>query len=392
MIKRRPHFKHAVKGRALFVLLSAILLISTTTNAFAEERCGIPPEVDQLIDTMRMIASADEPISVNTQATLNFQLNRAAKLMAEDRSNDLGLGGWKTAFDWVFAHGKEALATGRMLDPDKTHQQIGTLTAGLRFVCDARVTRGTTLATNSSTSSDGERNNIKGNGLISPSHEGSTRLLVTIFLAAITLVAAIWAGNIAYKSIYALLNNRRSCHIYGSLEIGLDVIDGAIVILGAKGARFRPSNEGAYARIVKLVDTEEPMVFPPVLQIGQDRFAVEITALVDGHASCFFYEPVDIKHLNELLEHSTVKPRFAPQKIPKRNIGLPKDAIEEAAIVEEETEFSTNLGEGNIFGFDVEDENPKHVISADESSDDENTGDEPIGDATTDESAKGTGH
>lgn len=365
-IRKQAHIKCILAGRALVLLLSAALYIcAPLTSARSEERCGIPSEVDQLIDTMSMIASMDGPISINTRATLNFQLNRAAQLMAKDATSDLGLGGWKSSFDWVFARGKETLAAGQMSDPDKTHNRIGTLAAGLRFICDARITRGNKLATNSDASAAEDENNAKGNSHLSPVHAGSTRQLVTIFLAAILLISVIWGGNIAYKSIYALLNNRRSCHIYGALEIGLDVIDGAIVILGAKGARFRPVNDGAFDRIVKLVDPEKPMVFPPVIQIGEDRFAVEITALVDGHASCFFCEPIDLKRQNELLEGSTVKPRYAPQKIPKRNIGHPTGAIEEAEAARDKLQLAAGLEEGNIFGFDFESTDPTGMSSED---------------------------
>ena len=291
-------------------------------SARTEERCGVPDEVDQLIDTMSQIAASEGPLSKNTMATLNFQLNRAERLMAQDPTSDLGLGGWKSSFDWVFLRGKETLSAKQMAEPYSTHNRIGTLVVGLRFLCEARVSQSKALAQDSDTSAAAEETNTKGQTEHRSFFDGSARNLATIVTLVLAAIVMFSGGMMLYKWLYALLNNRRSCHINGSLEIGLDVIDGAIVILGAKGARFRPVNDGAYARIEALVDVSEPMVFPPVLQICDQRFAVDIKAVFEGHICCFFCEQIDVKRQNELLENSTVRPRFARKDTPDCNVGL----------------------------------------------------------------------
>lgn len=307
-------------GAAFLIFIGFFVFFAQPART--EERCGVPDEVDQLIDTMSQIAATEGPLSKNTRATLNFQLNRVERLMAKDPTSDLGLGGWKSSFDWVFLRGKETLSAGHMNEPYSTHNRIGTLTVGLRFLCEARVSQSKALAQDSDTSAAAEEKNTKGQEEQRSFFDGSARSLATIVAIALAAIIVFWGGTILYKWLYALLNNRRSCHINGSLEIGLDVIDGSIVILGAKGARFRPVNDGAYARIEALVDVREPMVFPPVLQICDQRFAVNITAVFEGHICCFFCEPIDVKRQNELLENSTVRPRFARKDIPKCNVGL----------------------------------------------------------------------
>ncbi|WP_173486563.1 MULTISPECIES: hypothetical protein [unclassified Aliiroseovarius] len=107
----------------------------------ADDRCGVPDEVNELIDTVSRYAAKDAVLSSLEQRQLRRELSRAQSVISA-REDDLGLGGWKPAFDWMVIATQEASTTGRFSDPATLRSRVGVLIAGMRFSCNAGVSGG----------------------------------------------------------------------------------------------------------------------------------------------------------------------------------------------------------------------------------------------------------
>ena len=112
----------------------------------------------------------------------------------------------------------------------------------------------------------------------------------------------------------------RSCRISAALERGLDVIDGTVIVLGRKGARFQPVNVGAYARIKDVMG--HPGMF---LVVDGRRLLLHSAAAKAGYVSLFFLKPLLRSELTELLTASSITPRIAPKE-PKRKHSVARRA------------------------------------------------------------------
>ena len=139
---------------------------------------------------------------------------------------------------------------------------------------------------------------------------GSYRWLAMILGGFSTVLLLLFASVASYGWIFALINGRKTCLVRAELELGLDVVDGHITILGRKGCRFVPVNDGAYARVVNLI---EEMPVEVSLLIGQEIYVGAVHQLKDGNCAVFWDDPMRRAQRLQILSKSLV-----PVKISKR--------------------------------------------------------------------------
>jgi len=128
-------------------------------------------------------------------------------------------------------------------------------------------------------------------------------------------IASIFGSRILYNWGYALFYSRQACRINAILELGIEVVDVHITILGRNGCRFQPVNDGAFKRVEGLVHVENPTVI-----VGRHRLPIRIHGLHGYFVSSFFVTPLSRKMHTLLLVGSAITPFHVKKSIPKSNV------------------------------------------------------------------------
>lgn len=132
-----------------------------------------------------------------------------------------------------------------------------------------------------------------------------TSLLMATLVGAIV---AIIAGRALYNIGFSMLYNRRSCYIHATVEFGLEVVDGAITILGRKGCRFAPVNAGARDRFDAVTPSDTVFVV-----VGQTRLRARVEQYRPTNLGIFFDRKLGWAEQKRLLKASTIEPHLAPK-------------------------------------------------------------------------------
>ncbi len=330
---------HAAPQAAVLALLAWVALVASVGFAHADDRCGIPAEVNALIDTVSLVSSHDEYLSPHDLDLLRRELDQAKQILADDRSGDLGLGGWKASFDWLFAASNSALKTGRFAAPDQVRGQVGALIVALRFSCSPSAASGRQLADQSDQVGGFRRMarrilGKKADHLFDLGY--SPDLLLVVLGMVLSATALIWASSriaswIARRITPKLLSKQRQtasapespavpsqvynqydCRIPAALEVGLDVVDGSITALDGIGARFLPVNDGAFERIKAIEDLQEGDLQEVTLVVGSNQLAFLVLSVSHGVVSGIFKPPLSAPLMETLLKASEVPTTFTP--------------------------------------------------------------------------------
>lgn len=136
-------------------------------------------------------------------------------------------------------------------------------------------------------------------------HWAGAGLIVFGVIVGITLIL-----NTIWRWGYSLAFNRRTCRITGSLEFGLDVIDGTVTILSRQGCRFVPVNAGARLRLNPLGFTD-----PIYVQVGGVRVRGSIGFFSSEHVAVYFDERISGAVQSEMFAESSTDPVRAPRPL-----------------------------------------------------------------------------
>ncbi|SFU40370.1 hypothetical protein SAMN04488527_10238 [Aliiroseovarius crassostreae] len=300
----------------------------------ADDRCGVPDEVNELIDTVSRYAAKGAVLSSVEQRQLRRQLIRAQSVIST-REDDLGLGSWKPAFDWMVIATQEASTTGRFPDPATLRSRVGVLIAGMRFSCNAGVSGGKGAAW--AGQADGTmKNRLKrfmerGVSDLTVLEQSLAGLFLVTFLVPI-IIGAIWFSHWIIRTYHTEdkplhpvsepistpppapptgLFNQHECRIHAAVEFDLDVVDVSIVALDEIGALIAPVNSGAYDRIVTLLEERRGNGHCQIM-VGPHRLAFLILNHHHGLAAGFFSDPLSPELLETLLNASVTPPVFTP--------------------------------------------------------------------------------
>ncbi len=320
--------------RSFRLLLSILLFLTVSLPALAENRCGIPAPINTLIDTVSKVSAEDGPLGQEKLAILRSELAGAERIMIISGSGDLGLGGWKPSFDWLFSESRNALETGQFAKPDQVRNQVGALIVALRFSCAPISATGRDLAQQSAPSNGAPKTtrSILGKKAGLRFDQGySTDLLVVVLGLVISTIILVWITAWIINLIVLRIThhfrlfhtkpppasppshiyNQYDCRIHAALEIGLDVVDGYILAMDAIGARFQPVNQGAYDRIMALDFTDGV-----ALVVGHHRLTFMILEKSQGMISGLFSMPLSTPIMSDLLEASTIPTEYTPPPMP----------------------------------------------------------------------------
>lgn len=143
---------------------------------------------------------------------------------------------------------------------------------------------------------------------------GLLRKFVPLFVALLGAVLFVW---LLYLSIpilfywgFSAFNRRKSCRIRAFIEMDLETIDGYITLLGRRGCRFNPVNEGAFNRLKKLLPSLPQDV---VIHAGDVVLDAEIYRMSrDFGYKSLFRKSLSWRAQKELLQMSITVPVFVP--------------------------------------------------------------------------------
>lgn len=295
----------------------------------SETNCGLQGEIRALAAEMRGLAWNEVSLTP-ARARMIGALASAADIAALNRRlAEADLAGRDAAVRRLLFDARLIAATRTLPAPDHMDLTI----RALRRLNDQLCATGTGPQTGGGAGSGAARqvgtSGAAGMGL--PSYGSSTRLMV-LLVATCALVTLILVGQFAYRWIFALVYNRKSCRIYASVEIGLDVVEGMVTILGQKGCRFQPVNGGAFDRMGQLAGTGNAY-----LVIGTHRLPADIDGLYDYYAVMFFELHLGPAQQAALLRASTITPRYVPKTAPRsRNAPTPGSApVNRSALAQE---------------------------------------------------------
>ena len=138
---------------------------------------------------------------------------------------------------------------------------------------------------------------------------GTTMRLVVLLSVAGMSIGLVVLVRCSYLWLHGLKNNRRACLIPAAIECGLDVIDGYVTILGRHGCRFQPVNEGAFARIDRLIGSRSAFVV-----CNEKRLLVTLQGTHGGNVVALFRTPLTAQDHAGLLSVSQTTPRYVPKR------------------------------------------------------------------------------
>ena len=130
-----------------------------------------------------------------------------------------------------------------------------------------------------------------------------------ILLGLISSIVIVWKS---YAIAFPYLMNRKICKIPASLRLLDASVSGNIVVLGARGARFVPSDPSEQAHMISLL--RKLTVLPKTsLVVRGEAYSVNLRFVSIGHCVSLFESSLDRGILNRLYRCSLEQPKFAPR-------------------------------------------------------------------------------
>ncbi|MGI9394619.1 MAG: hypothetical protein ACR2OY_08225 [Boseongicola sp.] len=315
--------KTYLKAGGVAMGLHLLLLIPVAAQA-DHMRCGVPISVIALVELTDELSGLRGRIPDVHLRRVRQALTEVERALAKRVAGDLGLGDQGVLFRQLAEQISDVVLTHRIARPAKLRARLRKLQRAIDVACnsstaDSRDAKPTESSTGSP--APAEIGNLQDwmHSLLTDK-SGSDSNAHPIYILFILLILAGTLGfvglvHIAYTWVFSLIFNRKSCLILATLEIGLEVVDGTITVLGRRGLRFQPVNQGAFKRIEGLVGTGKPFIV-----VGPHRLATNLTGLHGVFVSMLFPSRISLALQEKLLESSLVTPHHVKKDIPKSNI------------------------------------------------------------------------
>ena len=309
-----------IKIAKIAVLL--ILLLGFGSSARAQSGCDFNGPLDDLMGHMRHAAWSGELLSPHEAADLS---RYAAAIEADSIHRELqkhGLADQMPHIDRIVTEARRIAGRGQVRHLPSLQRQISRVDKVIKTACDAQPkgffanltsdlrTRlvGITSQQTAGSGESGRRTT-----------SSSLWWLAGSIALAVGFIAVLFAIRYAYAWIFSIIFNRRSCRIRVALELETDVIDGFVTIIGMKGCRFKPINEGAFDRLVRLIEVLH-ISTDGHLVVGKHRIPAYVFGLYNQFSVLYFEAHLPRSLLAALLKTSSISPQIVPKSTPRRNV------------------------------------------------------------------------
>lgn len=295
----------------------AILIVLTICMPHAANaKCGLPAEVDDLVAQLRLANFA------NFGTTPEFVADLRRLVVAIDYEklayalNQLDIVRSRGVVDYLILEAKSIAVRNRITDKRELKSQIRAYDQLVKTACRKQVGEsGGAAKRNGLSQIDSQQLSSHGAAMDGSIEPPSASLLFLALLApAIAAVLyVLTGGRLAYQWIFTFALSRRSCKIAATLESGLDVVDGHITVLGRKGCRFQPVDDGEYSPLERIEDVDASAII-----VGPHRLQGSIYGLYGTCAVLYFDQQIKEEVLNALIQASTVAPKYVLKIRPGR--------------------------------------------------------------------------
>lgn len=297
-------------------IMAMVLLLCGARATEAQDACGLPSEIDALIVGMQLTLPTTGRLSSLQRARL---AGLGAAINADDVKDALrksDLEPTHNAISSLVDKAKQIAAAGAVANKAKVQGQLDAALKMVRALCAqraARIDRQLKRAGKLQPIDNTPR--AKGwlpSGLEAPKDRSFVALALLAPLV-LGLTSAIILARRLYDWFLVFAFSRKSCRITAAVEHDLDIIDGHILIIGRRGVKFQPVNEGAYHRLEDLGEDQSMN-----LLVGHHCLPGVVETLKDGYAAFFFDERIQNEFIDILLKSSAIKPRYERTPPPKR--------------------------------------------------------------------------
>ena len=299
----------------LSLLVCVVLALSPGPGARAAETgpdCWISPELDMLLDELRMLNLEGGAAVAVPAERLRSLIGRVREAGVSDRLTALGLGNLGVAVYELLFSAEQIAGTGRIEDAGVLQARIRAVDRLGAIACGG--------AEPQAGSGSLARLGAYLDGLLRSDGRDENGPPVRVLLWLVGLASAGWVGlslgRWLLRWIFAVAYSRKACMIAATVRIGGARIPGQIVLLGRKGCRFLPRDEDMRLRLWKLAETDETWV-----QVGDD---VRIPAFVHGvyarYGSLLFLQPLPKRTQGLLFSQSVLAPYYVKMDMPKPNV------------------------------------------------------------------------
>jgi len=297
-------------------VMAMLIVLTICMPQAANAKCGLPAEIDDLVAKLRLANFA------NLGTTPEFVDDFRRLVVAIDYEklayalNRLDIAQSRGVVDYLIQEAKSIAVRNRITDKRHLENQIRAYDQLVKTACRKQVgDSGGASKRNGISQIDSQqlsRNGAAMDGSIEP--PSASLLFLALLAPAIAVVLyALTGGRLAYQWIFTFALSRRSCKIAATLESGLDVVDGHITVLGRKGCRFQPEDDGVCSPLERIEDVDASAII-----VGPHRLQGSIYGLYGACAVLYFDQQIKEEVLNALIQASTLAPKYVLKIRPGR--------------------------------------------------------------------------
>lgn len=298
---------HFLFSRSILAL--PLLLLSLAVPAHAQEDCALPPSLTNLLPTLSAFtAGRDGDTHQLARNLLQFDEKQVFAVLYP-----AGLIDHWGDIEQLLWDAEAIVRSGHAPDPGALARNIQNMHDLQAKLCKPMDAPDQGDARSTQAGGFGNRLQEAWTGLRLFNASPAQKVGMTFTLVAV-LILLVYGLNAAKHWTLAVIYNRKACQIPATLEIGLDVIDGYLVVLGLSGCVFRAVNEGAHARVVVLSETDKATIY-----CGPAKLNVSLLKLGLDRALYLFDQQIPPNLHRDMLTSSLVAPSFAHDAaIPRR--------------------------------------------------------------------------
>ncbi len=295
--------------------MAIMVAFMTCMPLAAAAKCGLPADVDDLVAKLRLTMFAN----AGTSREYAAEVGRLAAVIDREKVayalNQLDLARSREVVDYLIQEASIIAKKGRVPDRRGLQSQIRVYDKLTNKACSGQPKQGAKAASSNGISqitiSKSASKAAEREAGIEPPHQ-SLFYLALLAPGVLGLWAILAGGRLAYQWIAAFTFSHRSCKIAATLECGLDIVDGHIIILGKKGCRFRPASEEECDQLEWLDEFDDCAVY-----VGPHRLFGRIEGVHGTFAVVFFEQLIKDELLGVLMEVSSVPPKYVRRSTPK---------------------------------------------------------------------------
>ena len=135
--------------------------------------------------------------------------------------------------------------------------------------------------------------------------------IALIFSILFFSILFIYGVRYMYRMIRGIFQHRRACRFNANLVTGTNKLEGMVTIFGLTGCRFQPIDNATRSRLQKILAEGDFSEFN--IMVAGETLPVFVDGFHKYFSPLYFIEPISRIELDDLLQHSMIKPYLVPR-------------------------------------------------------------------------------